>query len=269
MSHALGAEQPAVGSGPPVLTGERTWPGIPQENYWFRRHLVAYRWAAAQIALLPDGPVLDAGCGEGYGAAELCHLSGREVTTVELDHDTVRHVRGTYPTLHALRANLVALPFRPRGFAATVSLQVIEHIWDPVTYLRELARCTQGPILLSTPNRPVHSPHLAPGQRPDNIFHVTEFDQAELLDLLHRADPTRCTRVFGLRHGPAIDDWERDHGSLPRGLLEDQPAAMTFARDISEDDFVVSSPPEARFAGARPDLGPHHDLLAIWDVASP
>ena len=27
------------------LTGERTVPGVPEENYWFRRHEVAYRFA--------------------------------------------------------------------------------------------------------------------------------------------------------------------------------------------------------------------------------
>ena len=30
-----------------ALTGERTVPGIPEENYWFRRHEAAY------LALLP------------------------------------------------------------------------------------------------------------------------------------------------------------------------------------------------------------------------
>ena len=32
---------------PPLqLTGERTLPDVPEENYWFRRHLVVYRWIA-------------------------------------------------------------------------------------------------------------------------------------------------------------------------------------------------------------------------------
>ena len=267
MSPALGAERPSAGSSRPELTGERTWPGIPRENYWFRRHLIAYRWAAAQIASLDPGPVLDAGSGEGYGAAELSHLSGRRVTAVDLDPDTVHHVRDTYPMVHTVRANLVELPFRPRAFATTVSMQVIEHIWDPVTYLRELARCTDGPIFLSTPNRPVHSPHLAQGERPDNIFHVTEFDEAQMLDLLVRADPSRSTKVHGLQHGPAITDWEREHGSLPRALLEDQPDAMTFARSISEDDFMVVTVPQAPLE--TPVADTRHDLLAIWDVARP
>ena len=37
----------ACAAGGLVLTGERTLPGIPDENYWFRRHEAAYR------ALLP------------------------------------------------------------------------------------------------------------------------------------------------------------------------------------------------------------------------
>ena len=34
---------------PPLsLTGERTLPDVPEENYWFRRHLVVYEWIAAR-----------------------------------------------------------------------------------------------------------------------------------------------------------------------------------------------------------------------------
>src|SRR5262249_57008631 len=32
---------------PPLeLTGERTLPDVPAENYWFRRHLAVYEWVA-------------------------------------------------------------------------------------------------------------------------------------------------------------------------------------------------------------------------------
>ena len=47
-----------------ALTGERTVPGIARENYWFRRHLVVYEALAPRCR----GVVLEAGCGEGYGA---------------------------------------------------------------------------------------------------------------------------------------------------------------------------------------------------------
>jgi hypothetical protein len=34
-------DQPA-GVPPLALTGERTLPDVPEENYWYRRHLVVY-----------------------------------------------------------------------------------------------------------------------------------------------------------------------------------------------------------------------------------
>ena len=50
---------------PPLeLTGERTLPDVPAENYWFRRHLAVYEWIAERCAGLD---VVDMACGEGYG----------------------------------------------------------------------------------------------------------------------------------------------------------------------------------------------------------
>ena len=52
---------------PPLeLTGERTLPDVPEENYWYRRHLAVYRWIAERCAGLR---VVDMACGEGYGSA--------------------------------------------------------------------------------------------------------------------------------------------------------------------------------------------------------
>ena len=42
-------DQPA-GVPPLALTGERTLPDVPEENYWFRRHLAVYEWIAARVA---------------------------------------------------------------------------------------------------------------------------------------------------------------------------------------------------------------------------
>ena len=49
---------------PLALTGERTLPDVPAENYWFRRHLAVYEWIAARVRGLR---VIDMACGEGYG----------------------------------------------------------------------------------------------------------------------------------------------------------------------------------------------------------
>ena len=34
---------------PLALTGERTLPDVPEENYWYRRHLVVYEWIRARV----------------------------------------------------------------------------------------------------------------------------------------------------------------------------------------------------------------------------
>ena len=59
---------------PPLsLTGERTLPDVPEENYWFRRHLVVYEWIAARAH---GRRVVDLACGEGYGSAVLAPHGG-------------------------------------------------------------------------------------------------------------------------------------------------------------------------------------------------
>ena len=62
--HYLQENQPP-GVPPLPLTGERTLPDVPEENYWFRRHLVVYEWIAARVG---GKRVVDMACGEGYGS---------------------------------------------------------------------------------------------------------------------------------------------------------------------------------------------------------
>ncbi len=54
---------------PPLeLTGERTLPDVPEENYWYQRHLVVYDWIRERVGGLR---VVDMACGEGYGSEVL------------------------------------------------------------------------------------------------------------------------------------------------------------------------------------------------------
>jgi SAM-dependent methyltransferase len=253
----------------PVLTGERTWPDVPQETYWFMRHLACYLWAAEQVGaeeVAADprgaGSVLDAGSGEGYGAAQIARGSGipvgaSRVIAVEFDEATISHSRSRYPNVDHVQANLVALPFADCSFRAAVSLQVIEHIWDPLAYLSELDRCTSGSIVISTPNRPVHSPDIARGESPANPFHVREYDAQELRELLLEATPQRTVELYGLRHGVRIVEWEESNGGLPDALLAGDRQAESFAHDLERDDFVIA-PLQAD------DDGRVHDLVALW-----
>src|SRR5690606_15905787 len=75
------------------LTGERTVPGIAEENYWFRRHEVVY---ARLLARCAGKTVLEAGSGEGYGADMIAGVAAK-VTGVDYDDSAVAHVRARYP----------------------------------------------------------------------------------------------------------------------------------------------------------------------------
>src|SRR5438067_12452051 len=106
---------------PLELTGERTLPGIPEENYWFRRHEAAYRFALRWAA----GSVLDVGCGEGYGAAMLAEVAGATMA-LELDPDAAAHVAATYPSVRVVRGDACRLPFHGRSFDLMAALQGVE-----------------------------------------------------------------------------------------------------------------------------------------------
>src|SRR4030081_941039 len=111
---------------PLALTGERTLPDVPEENYWFRRHLVVYEWIAERVR---GARVLDMACGEGYGADVLARTAG-SVIGVDANPEAHEHARLRYR-----RENLSFVRDLVESFSeqadAIVFLQTIEHLGDP------------------------------------------------------------------------------------------------------------------------------------------
>ncbi|QYN34578.1 class I SAM-dependent methyltransferase [Pseudonocardia sp. DSM 110487] len=201
------------------LTGERTVPGIPEENYWFRRHEAVY---IALRDLVAGASVLEAGCGEGYGAGMLAEVA-TGVLALDLDAATAAHVARRYPGAGVARANLVALPVRDGGVDAVVSLQVIEHLWEQERFLRECLRVLRpgGALVVSTPNRLTFSPGR---DTPLNPFHTRELSAAELACLVRDAG-FADVEVEGLHHGPRLRELDARHG----GSLVDAQVAVALA----------------------------------------
>ena len=118
------------------LTGERTIPGLAEENYWFRRHEVVYQRLADRCA---GRDVLEAGPGEGYGADLIADVA-RRVIGLDYDESAVAHIRARYPRVEMLHGNLAALPLPDASVDVVVNFQVIEHLWDQGQFVAECLR---------------------------------------------------------------------------------------------------------------------------------
>ena len=86
------ADQPD-GVPPLELTGERTLPDVPEENYWYRRHLAVYEWIAARVE---GKSVVDLACGEGYGVRRARRRAPPTVVGVDANPEAHEHARLRY-----------------------------------------------------------------------------------------------------------------------------------------------------------------------------
>lgn len=168
----------------PILpfTGERFTPECVREmwlEHW-HRYAFALRWA-------PGRRVLDAACGEGYGAALLAR-AGASVTAVDVSPEALAHARERYGQLPGLVfeagdvADLSRLP--DAGFDLIVSFETLEHLEAQDAMLAGFRRLLApgGLLLVSTPDRRVYSDQT--GYR--NEFHVRELYRDEFEALLAR-----------------------------------------------------------------------------------
>ena len=228
---------------PLTLTGERTLPDVPAENYWFRRHLAVYELIAERCAGLD---VVDMACGEGYGTAALARRAAR-VTGVDANREAFEHARLKYsrPGVRFVRN---AVEWYSEPCDAVVFLQTIEHVQDPrgvLDHFREMLR-PGGTAYVSTPNLLTLAP---PGAgKSGNPWHLREyraeefralcagsFDRVDILGLFH----ARKLRVheLALRAG-----WDRVHAAL--GLTKAFYDRFTPA--ISASDFALRPGPLER-----------------------
>jgi SAM-dependent methyltransferase len=177
--------QPA-GVPPLELTGERTLPDVPAENYWFQRHLTVYQWIAERVGGLR---VLDMACGEGYGSDVLARTA-ETVVGVDANPEAHDHARLRYrrPNL-SFERGMVENFGRAGAFDAVVFLQTIEHVQVPEAVLGHFRGLLApgGVAYVSTPNVLTLA---GPGRsKSENPWHVREY-RAQEFDQL-------CQSVFG------------------------------------------------------------------------
>jgi SAM-dependent methyltransferase len=166
------------------FTGERFTPECEREIWYehFHRYALAARWCAG-------ADVLDAACGEGYGAALLAR-SAASVIGVDISAETVAHAQGRYGTDERLKfqaEDCASLPFAADTFDRVVSFETLEHVAAQEEMLSEFKRVLRpgGFLILSSPDKAVYSDQ----QGFDNEFHVRELYRDELEALIRRHFP--------------------------------------------------------------------------------
>ena len=236
MHETVQQHQPA-GVPPLELTGERTLPDVPAENYWFRRHLAVYEWIAERSAGLE---MVDMACGEGYGTDVLARRA-RRVTGVDANPDAYEHARAKYtrPGVRFAR-DLIETYVQPCD--AVVFLQTIEHVKQPEQVLSHF-KAMAPTVYVSTPNVLTLAPEGA--DKSDNPWHLREYRAREFRALCERVFDR--VELYGLFHARKLRmhelalraGWDGVHSAL----RVTKPFYDRFTPAISARDFALRQGP--------------------------
>jgi SAM-dependent methyltransferase len=203
---------------PPLeLTGERTLPDVPAENYWYRRHLAVYEWIGGRVL---GGRVLDMACGEGYGSEVLSRTAatvvGLDANPEAFEHARLRYVRENL----RFQRGMVETFGEPGAYDAVVFLQTIEHVQDPVAVLSHFRNLLApgGIAYITTPNLLTLAPPGA--EKSDNPWHIKEYRAGEFETLCRTVFPD--VEMLGLFHARKLwlhalalrAGWDRVHRRL-------------------------------------------------------
>ena len=221
---------------PPLhLTGERTLPDVPEENYWFQRHLAVYEWIAERAH---GRRIVDLACGEGYGSAVLGRTAA-SVVGVDANPEAFEHARLKY-TGGAVRFERDMVETWTGDVDCVVFLQTIEHVQDPGAVLDRLRELVGpgGVAYVSTPNVLTLAP--AGAERSGNPWHVREYKPEEYRELCARH--FAHVELLGLFHARRLraHQWAIEHAgwdAVHARLGITKPFYDRFTPAISVRDF--------------------------------
>ena len=273
--------------------GRATLPDVPEENYWYRRHLAVYRWIAERCRGMR---VVDMACGEGYGSAILaeraavvcrrrCQPGGARACAPQVPR----------PNLRSERA-LVEKFDEEAPYDAIVFLQTIEHVERPVRSARAVrlaARAGRGrlrqhaepPHAGAAGSEPLRQSLASARVRPGRVPGAggAAFKAVELLGVLPRAQAAPARSRNAARLGPSSSCPPADRALLRRfvpaideqGLRDPRrsgsSARSTFSRSVADerparDGRARDRPPQPHaLRGGVRDLAVRRGMAARGD----
>ena len=134
---------------------------------------------------------LDAGCGEGFAAANLSSkFPDAKLIGVDISAQAVKNSKKYAPQMPVLVGDVTRLPFKDNQFDLVLCLEVLEHLHRPEQAVATFIRLTRRYVLLSVPNEPIFrtlrmlegSDLLRWGDHPEHIHHWNYFSFARFLE---------------------------------------------------------------------------------------
>jgi 2-polyprenyl-3-methyl-5-hydroxy-6-metoxy-1,4-benzoquinol methylase len=171
----------------------------------------------------PLGRVLDVGCGKAASADLLREMGATRITGIEADPEAAAVARGRYD--HVLEGRVESvLADLPGPFDTVLCYDVLEHLYDPWTVLRELATrvSSRGLVDVSIPNARfvrVWAPlvfrgtagYEAEGYR--DVTHIRFFTRSDAVAMLEGAG----LEIEAIDHPPAVSLRNRIASALTGG----------------------------------------------------
>ena len=119
-------------------------------HWWYRGRRTVLKGVLDGLDLPAGTRILDAGCGSGRNMIELARYG--TVTGVELSETSVALARERHSG-EVVAGSVLEMPFPDHSFELAVSLDVIEHLEDDLTALREMRRTVApgGALLVTVP----------------------------------------------------------------------------------------------------------------------
>lgn len=246
---------------------ERIVPGTALWETSYPDHIQRYTFALDFIAT--GARVLDAGCGVGYGAAEVADRRGATVVAVDISDEALdlahRHFDRAAITWCRDDCQQLAEAERYAPFDVIINFENIEHLAHPERFVARAAGLLrpEGTLLTSTPNRLLLN-HLrgVPADAPStNRYHLNELSEAEFRAMLGR-------------HFEHVQVWYQSPAGASRLRLRIQSAAVRLglARPLrsllrrlrSRGERAASHPAAIRSWTIRPrDTGAAWTLIAV------
>jgi 2-polyprenyl-3-methyl-5-hydroxy-6-metoxy-1,4-benzoquinol methylase len=150
------------------ITSETESSDGPIHNRLLKAYVVAEEFIS--------GDVLEVGCGEGRGISRVIGKA-KSFTALDKIEEALSKLRVQFPSGKFIAGSFPPFAVESDAYDVVISFQVIEHIRDDKSFLKEIHRVLKsgGIALLSTPNRPMSLTR--------NPWHEREYTGDELLNL--------------------------------------------------------------------------------------